>query len=105
MSALEDRLAGALRELIGWIPNAAAMERIGFHSGKPVDAHKRAQEALAAYEASKSAPAVREVTAADTQSALDAYCEATPSEDSQISFEGIAAALNAFRDRLNGESQ
>lgn len=41
-------LKAALQGLIGWVPNEAAMARMGFHTDAPVNAHKKAQAALAA---------------------------------------------------------
>ena len=45
--AAAPELLEALRELIGWIPNASTLERMGFHTDAPVKAHAKARAAIA----------------------------------------------------------
>ena len=102
MTALEDRLAGALRDI-----EKHHVQQNAWKGRDEARSHtlKVVREALAAYEASKSAPAVREVSQVDATVSWHAYYDATGKDDDKISMPGIIAALNAFRDRLNGESQ
>lgn len=98
MSTIADQLAGALREAMewDWITDAKNIAPIVV---------AQCDAALSAYEASRHAPAVREVNSDDVDAAWDAYFDVTPKDSDFINSSGIGAALNSFRDKLNGEGE
>lgn len=102
MSTIADQLAGALRLFVdaerghdwrGLVSDSA--EWLAIHA---------ADQALSAYEASRHAPAVREVTEKDVKLGLSAFDKTGNKPTVGTAQDGIRAALNSFRDRLNGEA-
>lgn len=45
--AAAPELLEALRSLIGWIPNAQTLERMGFHTKAPMESYELARKAIA----------------------------------------------------------
>lgn len=119
MSTIADQLAGALRNVLpfvvtdvlehcdgnkcreSWCAGCMGEEDAAANVKKAMDEYSASSKVLAAYEASRTAPAVREVDNAGMGNACDAYLLVT---GTVCSPKGMMAALNSFRDRLNGEA-